>query len=443
VRRPLARFATLATVTTLAALIAAQVPSAMAVSPSPCPSPTPSTSSARTSCPSIDPIQALYDQLRARLGGDLARALTSQQQLSAALNQSTASQLVLTTQIAGEEARIADLQNQIAQLEAQIADTQSRIDVERAQVASIARAMYRQPDSLLVLIARSGNLHDALVAAADLVVAGQRAHAVQARLEADLATLQADRDARNSDLDRENGVLAQLTTSLTALNDAISLQTDISGQLDALMGLIRDAEANLTNLPPDVTANLARLLEQQEQILIERAYQAAWNQAQVGAGLAIVMGTMPVGASLPGLLLSWPIAGGRVTQPFGPSSFLLEPPLGRYPHFHTGVDVAGPFGTAVTAAADGVVVAVNHTPVGYGNYVIVAHGAGIMTLYAHLLQTDVNVGDRVYRGERIGLEGSSGLSTGPHLHFELRVNGQVTNPMPYLPPLIGSTTPNL
>jgi murein DD-endopeptidase MepM/ murein hydrolase activator NlpD len=435
VRRALARLGT------LGVLCALLVPSAATVIPSPCPTPTPTTSGTRTSCPPIDPNQKLYDQLRARLGGDLARALTSQQQLSAALTQSTASQQALTTRVAAEEATITDLQTQIAQLGAQIIDTETRIDVERTQVASLARAIYRQPDSLLVLIARSGNLHDALVAAADLVVAGQRAHAVQARLEADLAKLQDDLSARNADLDRENGVMAQLATSLTALNDAISLQNDISGQLDALMGQIRALEANLTNQPPDVAAALALLLEQQEQILIQQAYQAAWSQAQVGAGLAILMGTMPAGTSLRGLILSWPLAGAIVTQPFGPSNLLLEPPLGPYPHFHTGVDIADPFGTAVTAAADGVAVAVNHTQVGYGNYVIVAHGAGIMTLYAHLLETDVTVGDLVYRGERIGLEGSSGLSTGPHLHFELRVNGLVTDPMPYLPPLIGSRTP--
>ena len=95
----------------------------------------------------------------------------------------------------------------------------------------------------------------------------------------------------------------------------------------------------------------------------------------------------------------------------------------------------------MTAAADGVVVAVANTRIGYGNYVIVAHGAGIMTLYAHLLETDVNLGDRVARGQRVGLEGSSGLSTGPHLHFELRVHDQVTDPLPYLPPLNGPTTP--
>ena len=87
-------------------------------------------------------------------------------------------------------------------------------------------------------------------------------------------------------------------------------------------------------------------------------------------------------------------------------------------------------------------VAVANTNVGYGNYVIVAHGGGIMTLYGHLLETDVRVGDSVARGQRIGLEGTSGLSTGPHLHFELRVNDQVTDPMPYLPPLTGQTTPN-
>lgn len=428
-------------VATLGALIVLQLPGALAVSPSPCPSPTATASNARGSCPPVDPNQALYNQLRARLGGDLARALTSQQHLSLALDQSAASQQALSTLIASEEARIADLEAQITLLEAQIADTQASIDVEQAQVATLARAIYRQPDSLLVLIARTGNLHDALVAAADMLVAGQRAHAVEARLEADLAMLQANRTALLADLDHENGVMSQLAANLTALSDTIAQQNEISSQLTALMGQLTSAQAGLTNQPPSVTASLALLLEQEEQDLIQRAYQAAWSQAQVGAGLAIVTRTLPIGTSLPGLTLSWPIAGARITQPFGPSNLLLEPPLGPYPHFHTGIDMAAPFGTPVTSAADGVVVAVAHTTVGYGNYVIVAHGGGVMTLYGHLLLTDVNVGDRVARGQRVGLEGSSGLSTGPHLHFELRVNNQVTNPMPYLPPLAGPTTP--
>jgi murein DD-endopeptidase MepM/ murein hydrolase activator NlpD len=433
----------LTSLATLGALIAlvSVAPGVSAVTSSPCPSPTSAASSARVSCPPTDPNQALYDQLRARLGGDLARALTTQQRLSVALDQSAARELALTTQISGEEARIADLEAQITELETQIAGIQNSIDIERVQVASLARAIYRQPDSMLVLIARTGNLHDALVAAADLVVAGQRAHAVQARLEADLLNLQASRAARLADLDRENSVINQLSASVSALSDAVTVENDISSQLDGLIAQIRAAQAGIRNQSPDLTASLAQLLEQQEQVLIQRAYQAAWSQAEVGAGLAMVSRTLPIGVTLPGLILSWPIAGARITQPFGPSDLLLEPPLGPYAHFHTGVDLAAPLGTPVTAAADGVVVAVNHTRVGYGNYVIVAHGGGIMTLYAHLLDTSVNVGDRVFRGQRVGREGSSGLSTGPHLHFELRVNDQVTNPMPYLPPLSGSTTP--
>ena len=429
-----------ASLVVIGALIGMQGLSASAVGPSLCPSPGP-TSSARVSCVTTDPNQALYDQLRARLGGDLSRALTSQQRLSAALDQAAANQLALNTQISSEEARVADVEAKITQLESDIADTQGSIDIERVQVATLARAIYRQPDSMLVLIARTGNLHDALIAAADLIVAGQRAHAVEAKLEADLLNLQATRTARLADLDRENGVMSQLSASLSALSDTVALANDISSQLDALMAQIRAAQTGVKNQPPDVTASLARLLEQQEQVLIQRAYQAAWSQAQVGAGLAMVSRRLPVGLTLPGLILSWPIAGARITQPFGPSDLYLEPPLGGYPHFHTGIDLAAPFGAPVTAAADGVVVAVNHTSVGYGNYVIVAHGGGIMTLYAHLLDTNVKVADLVSRGQRVGREGSSGLSTGPHLHFELRVNDQVTNPMPYLPPLTGSTTP--
>jgi len=124
----------------------------------------------------------------------------------------------------------------------------------------------------------------------------------------------------------------------------------------------------------------------------------------------------------------------RITQAFGPSDVLLEPPLGPFAHFHTGVDMAAALGTPVMAAADGVVVAVAHTNVGYGYYVMIAHGGGVITLYAHLMETDVSVGDRVSRGQRIGLEGSTGLSTGPHLHFEVRINDGVVDPVLYLVP---------
>src|SRR2546430_9468324 len=123
----------------------------------------------------------------------------------------------------------------------------------------------------------------------------------------------------------------------------------------------------------------------------------------------------------------------RVPQGVGPATFGLEPPLGPYRHFHTGIDLSAPLGAPVMAAADGVVVAVGHSALGYGNYIVIAHGGGIATLYGHLLDTSVKVGDRVVRGQMTGLEGSTGLSTGPHVHFELRVNDQVIDPMPYLP----------
>jgi murein DD-endopeptidase MepM/ murein hydrolase activator NlpD len=453
----------LAALTTLGLLVALQVSGARAVTPSPCPTsgtasgarvsttPTPSpedtpasstTTSTSTTCPGgTDAEHALYDQLKARLDGDLAKAVATQQQLANSLDQAMASEQLLNDQIALEEQRIADLQDKIAQLDGQISDTQAAIEVERQQITALARAIYRQPDSLFVLIARAGNLRDALVAASDMVVAGQRANSLKAHLEADLLKLQADRTARQADLDRENGAAAQLAASLSSLDDLMSRQNDLSSQLGDLISQIQDAQSGLQDQAPDVTAALATLIEQQEADLVLQSNQAAWSRAQVGAGLALLTSELPVGKTLAGLRLSWPIASAQITQPFGPSDLILEPPLGPYPHFHTGIDLAAPFGAPVTAAADGVVVASMHTSVGYGNYVIIAHGGGIMTLYAHLSETDVTTGDHVTRGKRIGLEGSSGLSTGPHVHFELRVNNLLFDPMIYLPPLIGPLTP--
>ncbi len=423
----------LVAVIVFAMLTALGISNAAATSPTPCASPA-AASPARTSCTAAasDPTQAAYDQLRSRLGGDLARALTAQEQLSAALDQSAASAQILTDQITQEETVIANLEDAIAQLDSQISDTQDRIDVEKQQIAALARDLYRQPDSFWLLVARTGNIHDAIQATADVVIAGQRAHAVEAKLEADLVKLQADRDKRLADLDRENSVRDKLVANLSTIQDVMSQQTDLSNQMSDLIAQIQDAENGLQSTAPDVAASLATLMESQEQDLVERAYQQAWSQAHIGVGLALVTHMLPLGKTIAGLRLLWPLAGARITQLFGPTSFALEPPLGQYAHFHTGVDLSAPFGTTVTSAAAGVVVAVGHSSTGYGNYVVLAHGGGIMTLYGHLLETDVNVGQVVAAAQRIGLEGSTGWSTGPHLHFELRVNDAVVDPMPYL-----------
>ena len=396
-----------------------------------------SSSGSRIACPAPaptqDPNQALYAELEARLGGDVARALTAEQKLAATLDQFAGIEQSLTAEVASEVSVISHLQDEITRLDAEIADTEARIDVEKQQLAVLARALYRQPDSFWLLIARTGNLREALIATADAVIAGQRAHALQDRLESDLAKLQTDLDARQSDLDRESNTRDLLVANLSSLEEVMVRQSGVSGALNGLITQLRAALAHLRNVPPDVTDSLAQLLEAQEQDLILRSYDTAWAQAEVGTGLASVDNALPPGIRIAGLHLSWPMASFRITQAFGPTSFYLEPPLGKYKHFHTGVDFAAPLGTPVMAAADGVVVAVGDDRFGYGNYVVIAHGAGIATLYGHLLTTSVAVGQKIGRSQMLGLEGSSGFSTGPHVHFELRVNGYVTDPMPYLP----------
>ncbi len=135
----------------------------------------------------------------------------------------------------------------------------------------------------------------------------------------------------------------------------------------------------------------------------------------------------------PGALLSWPLEGGRTVvagfhDPDYPFRYLFE---------HSGIDLRAAVGSAVGAAAPGIV-AVAKTGRLYGNYVIILHGNKIATLYAHLSRILVRSDQVVKRGETIGLSGGrpgspgAGLSSGPHLHFEVRVNGIPTNPLGYL-----------
>lgn len=126
--------------------------------------------------------------------------------------------------------------------------------------------------------------------------------------------------------------------------------------------------------------------------------------------------------------LAYPVLDAyRMTSPFGGRS----DPFGRGHRRHEGIDMAAPRGTPIYATADGVVETAG-VESGYGNVVRIRHAAGYETVYGHLSKIRVQTGQQVSRGARVGDMGSTGRSTGNHLHYEVRVNGQPQNPMTYL-----------
>lgn len=142
-------------------------------------------------------------------------------------------------------------------------------------------------------------------------------------------------------------------------------------------------------------------------------------------------------ARLPAVGIAGPLTTAALSRPPASSPLHLHAPVSapvgdsfgpRGGAFHSGLDFTAPSGDLVGAARGGRVTWAG--PRGtFGNAVVVAHGSGVRTLYAHMSQVDVAVGDRVGAGERLGLVGSTGRSTGPHLHFEVRVRGAAVDPL--------------
>ncbi len=402
-------------------------PTASPLSHSASPSPSPAAAGPAAS-PARDP--ALIAALQGRIGRDLALGLQKQQQMADELAASAAREQALDGQIAQSQERLSQLQDQVAALDGQIQDTQDRVEVDRGEVGALVRALARRPESALLAIAGSRTLGDALRRGTDLLVAGRRAHALQQKLEADLARLDTERAQRQADADRETALQESLQSAYEQLDAVVSRQQELGFALEDLLSQFHDALSALPEQPADVSSRLVELLEQQQRSLNTAAASQAWSAAHVGAGTVQVL--KQLARPVPGQAMLLPIAGARLTQGFGPSDLWFEPPLGQYAHFHTGVDLAAPAGTPVFAAADGVVAAVGSTAGGYGNYLVVAHGGGLLSLYGHLLAATVTQGQPVKAGDVIGAEGSTGFSTGPHLHFEVRLGDSVVDPSAYL-----------
>ncbi len=398
-----------------------------------------SIATADTTPPDPQQQMAVIDQIRAQLGSNLADAMAAQQQLRQSLQDNVAQQQVLQGKISAVAAKIADLDVQIADAKRREAILAQRIDAERAQLRQLSRAIYVAPGSVLVVLGESQSLSDLLTRISDLNVAGARAGDIKASLAHDLDELQKERQ-------KEEAARAEQVKQRDLLNSELAQLRALQAQQEASMAQLQvkiyQTQAELARLNTQST-QLAQavtdMLQEQQDAIISAAMQAVWTQVQLWAQSNDV-GQIPASSGhSTKYRFIWPEPQAQISQPFGPSTFWFEPPYGKYAHFHTGIDLVEPFGSPVFAADDGVVALVGSSGGGYGNYVVIAHSGGLDTLYGHLATTLVKVGQVVTQGTPVGLEGSTGNSTGAHLHFELRINQAPVNPAPYLPQ--GSPSP--
>jgi len=217
-------------------------------------------------------------------------------------------------------------------------------------------------------------------------------------------------ERENQKLRAENDKQKQ---ELQKLNNRVDAVEDTSRKLAEISGVEKDQPIRGQGgpaRPVDSAAALAALVAKTERLEREmRDYEDLLRRRGMTPSIWPVSGKLESGM------------GGR-RNPFGDRGF----------EYHEGQDIDAAYGTSVMVAASGTVTIAGRQR-GYGNVIYVDHGAGLSTRYGHLSQIDVKIGQTVTRGQTIGLVGSTGRSTGPHLHYEVRINNQPVDPRQYLP----------
>lgn len=352
-------------------------------------------------------------------GQDLQQKLNSTQNK---LSHVRAHAGVLTGRISHESAalrrlttQVATLRNREAAVAAELQRKQTELDNARARLDSLKRrlreaiqvleqrlvAIYEtnEPDLITVLLQAHG--FDDLLARTEYIQTLQhqdndivsRVRELRNEMQVTVNTVRADRDeiaARKHELDVTRTSLKQRTTELaTARRKQHATLQQVRKQQGALEGDLNDISQKIAE--------------------------------QLGAGTG-ALPAGPIRAGGHGLI--WPV-NGPITSGYGPRN------IGNGYEFHPGVDIGVPTGTSIRAAAAGTVTIAGPEG-GYGNYTCIDHGGGLSTCYGHQERFLVSAGQQVAQGQIIGLSDCTGYCFGPHVHFEVRINGQTTDPLGYL-----------
>lgn len=325
---------------------------------------------------------------------------------------------VINGKVSAVETRHSRLEREMAALRTRIAAKQAEITrataayrVRRDALNRRADAVYRQGDLFYIqLLLESRSLGDLLARTSFVQQLMAEDQSIMAGLSADRRSLEAARGT----LDRELRELDAKNAELTAEENSMR---ELQSQRASRLADERDARAEKVGLLAETNENIARLkasvaAEEAEAARIERLLKSSGSK-----GSGEHAGSM-----------TWPCPGHEtITSPYG---WRVHPVLGTR-KFHAGIDIRAPEGARIVAVAAGEVIFAGDRG-GYGNCVMIDHGNGLVSVYAHQSSIAVSEGAHVKQGQRIGSVGSTGLSTGPHLHFEIRVNGDSRNPLNYL-----------
>ncbi len=357
---------------------------------------------------SLDRLKQQQQQLQQQIQTTEQQLNQLRQQESGALQQmgTLRNNLNITnTRIADTEYRLQQAQKALEKTQRELQELEAKL--ERQRLGASARLRYLQ---------RQGSEHwwALLLSSQDLNEFFDRRYQLKLLLEADRQLITELQKTAQQIQEQRIQLEAQKNEIALILQELAGQKNELEQQMAAQQSLIQ----RISNQRNAYEAAQRRLQSDSQQIsgMIQQLI-AAQTAQQTQSGTPIVEGT--------GRLI--PPVGGPITSDFG----WRVHPVYRSRRFHAGIDFGVPTGTPVRAADRGTVIFAGWYG-GYGNTVIVNHGQGITTLYAHNSRLLVGTGQTVQRGQGVALAGSTGLSTGPHVHFEVRVSGQPVNPRRYL-----------
>jgi murein DD-endopeptidase MepM/ murein hydrolase activator NlpD len=378
--------------------------------------------------------RSAIDATKKKLSGEVQAAQDQQQSLASLVTANRTAIADTIRQIAASEQAFADARVREGQARARQTDFERQAIADRAVLSAFVRSRYVRAESFVEYLVNSGSFGELLSRAAILSHLTDRGTDLVRKVRDDVAAAAAAAQAAAADAHAAEQAAAALAVQEQQLRVQVARE---QGLIATLGRGITAANAEIVAADAQDAAlaqSIADLRIQEIDRTILAAEQAAWDEGEYYYQHHLFVGSAP--PAVPGQArFIWPVPGSEISQYWGPCGYPFEPPYFGYPHFHTGIDLAAPFGRPVYAAADGVVVAASRSSVGYGDHVIIAHDSHTFTLYGHLETFAVHPGDNVRQGQMIGLVGSTGNSTGPHTHFELRVDRTPADPAPYLPPL--------